>query len=388
MKTIGKKFALSLAASTIALAIPALASAQAAPTTTVKFGGFVKVVGAFSKYSAGEPGASAAIRDFYAGQAIPTGTGTDYNHFSSNAKQSRLTMTVASEIDGHKVGAYLEADFQAGLAAGSQTATNAYNPAMRRAYVTYDNLTVGQDWSTFQNTAVLPESTDYAGTLDGTVFVRQPLVRYSQKLSPNATLIFAAENSETTVGGTLQDDDKMPDLVGKVAIKAPFGDFTIAGLFRQLQYTAGATSADATGAGISVAGVIPFGEKNANKFTFMLTQGDGIGRYVAAAATTDAFLVSNKLETPKTTNALATVKFAITPTSRVNVMTGYHSVDLPSAVTPGSNLKSMNSIALNYFVSPIKGVDFGVEYRHAVTKKFDGTDGSLDRIEFAARYSF
>jgi DcaP outer membrane protein len=386
MKLLKSKAAILLTTSAIALALPSMASAQA----TVKFGGFIKAVGSFSQYSAGEPGSASAIRDFYHGQTIPTGTGslTDYNHFTSNVKQSRLTASIASDIAGHTVKGYIEGDFQAGLAAGSQTATNAYNPALRRAFLQVDNITVGQDWSTFQNTAVLPESTDYAGTLDGTVFVRQPLVRYTHKLSPNATLMVSAENPETTVSAAAQDDDKMPDIAARLAMKTGFGEFSVAGLVRQLNTVSGSTSADATGAGVSVSGVVPFGEKGANKFTFMVTHGDGIGRYVAAAATTDAVLVAGKLETPTTTNALATVKLAITPTSRVNLMAGYHNADYPSVVTSTGLTKSLQSVAANYFVSPVKGVDFGVEVRHATHERFGGAKGNVDRIEFAARYSF
>jgi hypothetical protein len=40
------------------------------------------------------------------------------------------------------------------------------------------------------------------------------------------------------------------------------------------------------------------------------------------------------------------------------------------------------------FWSPVKGFDLGVEYRHGERILVSGANGQLDRVEFAAKYSF
>lgn len=379
-----------------AAAAPAPAAAAAPSGPTVKFSGYVKTVGSFTEYSAGKP-TSDTLRDFYLGQGIAVGNGKSYNAFTANAKQTRMTATVNSNLAGHTLTAYIEGDFQASPGAGTQNATNAYAPALRRAFVTLDNITVGQDWSTFQNPAVLPESTDYAGTLDGTVFVRQALVRYTKKISNNANFMVSLENPQTLTSAinsasvTSNDDDNVPDIAARLNFKNSIGEFSIAAVGRQLRVVnaSGTFDETATGAGVSAAGAIPFGAKKQHKATFMVTYGEGIGRYMAAAATPDAITTANSLEAIATTNAFASVKFAVSPTSRINIMAGLHQADLPDVVTnPSSITKRLDSIAINYFYSPVPKVDFGVEYRHAERELFGGVNGTIDRIEFAAKYAF
>ena len=97
--------------------------------------------------------------------------------------------------------------------------SNSFVPCIRQAYLTYDKLTFGQTWTTFQNVAALPERVDFIGPTEGTVFIRQPLIRYT-----NGNFQVALENPETTVqlGSTSfeADDDKLPDLVSATTPQA------------------------------------------------------------------------------------------------------------------------------------------------------------------------
>jgi hypothetical protein len=45
-------------------------------------------------------------------------------------------------------------------------------------------------------------------------------------------------------------------------------------------------------------------------------------------------------------------------------------------------------MAGNVFWSPVRNVDLGIELRHGERKLVSGAKGSLDRVEFAAKYSF
>lgn len=383
---------------------PAAAAPAAAPAegfrvgnTTVKVGGFIKTVGTFSNFSAGEVAANALGRDFYLPGQIPTGTGRGSRVFDASAKQTRLWTNLTTDVAGHTVKGYIEADFQTTAGAGSERTTNGYNMAVRRAYVQLDGLTIGQDWTTFQYTGALPESTDFVGVTEGTVFARQPLIRYTKKISPITTFNIALENSETAsaVSGsptlTENDDDRLPDLAARLQFNTKVGEFSVAGLVRELAVNNGVVTAKDTGTGISVAGKIPFGEKKTNDVRFMVTAGNGIGRYVGLNMVPDAIYANNSLFKVNNFAATGSVRFMINPMTRMNLMGSYQSADYPAGFVTGAfntYTKKSQSIAANIFYSPVKGIDLGVEYRLGKRELVNGLDGSLNRIEFAAKYSF
>src|SRR6266849_5806311 len=168
-----------------------------------------------------------------------------------SAKETRLWLGTKTDFGEHKLGSYVEIDFISGqipqtlvtspagatATTGSKVTTNAYNPALRRAYITFDSHWLfGQDWSTFQNTAVLPDTIDFIGATEGTVFVRQPQVRFTY-----GGLQLAFESPETTVypiGGAAAaktDDNYVPDFVARYDLKTGLGDFAIAGVARMLK---------------------------------------------------------------------------------------------------------------------------------------------------------
>jgi Porin subfamily len=368
-------------------------------TTRVKVGGFVKTVASVSSFSKGDVAGNALGRDFYLPQQIPvSGTGKyTVNDFS--AKQSRFWVNLDTTVAGHSLKAYVETDFQTATGTqGSERTTNGYNLALRRAYVQFDGLTIGQDWSTFQNTAVLPESTDFVGVTEGTTFVRQPLIRYSTPLGKGVTLHISAENPETAsalaTGPALteNDDDSIPDVAARVNISGGLGDFAIAGLFRQLKVDNGILDDTATGYGVSASGKIFLTKDKAYNVSFMATYGSGIGRYVGLNFAPDAiFDATGKLRTVDNFAAFGAVRLGWTPTVRSNIMVSYQKADYPGGFAAGTfnaYNESAWSVAGNVFYTPVKGLDLGIEYRHGERKLVSGVSGSLNRIELAAKFSF
>ena len=217
---------------------------------TVKFGGFIKTDFMASKYSGGDPANGDPLRDYHLPGAIPVG-GTDEDVATDfNARQTRFWLTTDGVVAGHKIGTRLEMDFQTLPGSGDQRTTSGSNPALRRAFVTIDNWLIGQEWTNFQNTAVLPESADFVGAAEGTVFARQAQVRYTR-----GPFSIALENPETTVtpfgGGAriVADDNSLPDLTARYALSRPWGDVQLSGLVRQLKYQNPATNIDRHGLG-------------------------------------------------------------------------------------------------------------------------------------------
>jgi len=276
---------------------------------------------------------------------------------------------------------------------------------LRRAYMQVDRLTFGQDWTTFQYVAALPESTDFVGATEGTIFVRQPQIRYSMPLAKFATLHVALENPEsalTTAGSaTLAENgtDHMPDITAKLVLAGKHGEVSLAGLVRQVRgestgsaLTNNGTGITATGIGGSFAGKLWLNEAKSADLRFMATYGSNIGRYVGLNFAPDAVYVSttNSLANVKVFAGFAALRVPLSPGIRTNLIASYQTVDygaLSQAQVGGYNKKAW-SLAGNLFYSPVKPIDLGIEYRHGERDLVNGASGTLDRIEFAAKYNF
>jgi DcaP outer membrane protein len=400
---------LELSASTQAIRIaPPPATVAAAPppdgfrvgATTIKLGGFVKTAMAFTRYQDGDLAGTSLGRDFYLPQTIPVGGTRESVDSDISTKQTRLWLNTETIVAGHILKGYVETDFQTSPGAqGSERTTNGYNLALRRAYVQYDKLTVGQDWSTFQNVSTLPESTDFIGPTEGSVFARQPMVRYTHPLNKTTSLQVSLENAETAsanLGAPAlieNDDDRLPDVVGRLNFTLPKGEISVAGIMRQLSVDNGATGDTRAGYGASIGGKFVFGQANRYDLRFMGTYGSGIGRYLGLNFAPDAVYVAATADLKEVASlgGFAALRINWTPKVRSTFMASFQEADYDSALASASLSgfnKSVYSIAGNLFFSPVKGLDLGVELRHGERELVSGASGALDRLEFVAKYGF
>lgn len=371
-----------------------------AGATTVKFGGFIKMLAGTSRFSDGEVATNSLGRDFYLPQAIPVGTAPSSRVTDATAKQSRFWMNMATDVAGHVVKAMVEADFQTSQGTqGSQRTTNGYNLALRRAFLQVDKWTFGQDWSTFQYTGALPETTDFVGGAEGTVFVRQPLIRYSTPVGKGMTLHMSLENPEsgTANAGSAalveNGDDSMPDFTARLAYSGKKGELSLAGLARQVRVSNAGISDSAAGYGVSFAGKYFLNDAKSADARFMVTYGHNAGRYIGLNFAPDAVYNSgtNTLSNVNEFAALGAIRVPLSPTVRTNFMGSYQKVNYANSLTLaqiGAYNKDAWSLAANIFYSPVKNVDLGIEIRHGERTLVNGADGSTDRLEVAAKYSF
>lgn len=368
--------------------------------TTIKLGGFIKLVASSSNFSEGEVAQNTLGRDFYLPQSLPTGGGAPSTVQEYNAKHSRFWFNFATDVAGHTLKGYLETDFQTAAGTqGSQRTTNGYNLALRRAFIQMDRWTFGQDWTTFQYTGALPETTDFVGGAEGTVFVREPLIRYSMPLSKEAVLHLGVENPESgtaALGAPAlieNGDDHLPDFAARLAYTGKFGELSLAALARQVRTETGGVSATTGGFGISAGGKLFLNAAKSGDIRFMVTYGSNIGRYVGLNFAPDAVYVpaTNRLEDVRVFAALGAVRVPLASQVRLNLMGSVQTVDysdaLPVASLAGYNKRAW-SVAANLFYSPIRNVDLGIEYRHGSRELVSGAEGNLDRVELAAKYSF
>lgn len=368
--------------------------------TQIKLGGYIKLIGSSTRYSDGEVASNSLGRDFYLPQAIPTGGQPAARDTDFTAKQSRFWLNLDSNVAGKTVKGYLEFDFQTSPGTqGSQRTTNGYNPALRRAYMQIDRWTFGQDWTTFQYTGALPESTDYVGGAEGTVFVRQPQIRYSAPIGGGATLHLAVENPESgtanTGSPTLTEngDDRLPDFAARLAWAGKLGELSLGGLARQVRVENLGVSAQTSGYGMSLGGKLFLNEAKSGDVRFMVTYGRNIGRYVGLNFAPDAVYVpgTNKLENANVLAMIGAVRVPVATGVRINLMGSYQNVDYADTLAAAS-LATFNkkawSTAANLFYSPVKNIDLGLEYRHGRRELVNGADGTTDRIDVVAKYSF
>jgi hypothetical protein len=173
--------------------------ATANPATRFSYGGFIKLDASVTRTNDGDIPDGTVGRLFYVPKAIPVGAGNaneDGADTDMGVNFSRFWFGADTDLDsGDKLKAYLEFDlFGGGSTAftGNEIATNTYALTLRQAYVQWNNWLAGQTWSNFQDVAAMPDTVDFLGPTEGTVFVRQAQIRYT-----NGPWSFSMENPET-----------------------------------------------------------------------------------------------------------------------------------------------------------------------------------------------
>jgi hypothetical protein len=369
-------------------------------TSTIRIGGFVKMTAASSRFSDGEVATNTLGRDFYLPQAIPVGGGNASRVQDFSAKQTRLWLNLSTPVAGHVLKGYIETDFQTSPGTqGSQRTTNGYNLALRRAYVQIDRVTIGQDWSTFQNPGALPQTTDFIGVTEGTAFVRQPLIRYSAPLGAGLMLHVSVENPEagTAAPGspslTENGDDRIPDFAARLAYAGKGAELSLAGLARQISAESGAFKQSRSGWAISASGKVFLDKERGSDLRFMASYGSGAGRYLGMNLAPDAIVDASggRLASVSELAGFAALHVGVTKQVHVNLMASYQGIDYPQGFAPGSfdafNRRAY-SAAGNVFYEPFAALEIGFEYRHGVRELVGGAVGTLDRMEFATKYGF
>lgn len=367
------------------------------PGTAFSFGGFIKLDAMVTETSDGRIADGASGRLFYLPSSIPVGPAsadggdayTDYH-----AQFSRLWFGADHTTDdGDKIKAYIEADMFGGgsnALAGNETATNTYAVSLRQAYVSWgrpdgSQWLAGQTWSNFMDVAALPDTVDFVGPVDGTVFVRQAQLRYTK-----GPWSFSIENPQTTVTPYLgaaarfnSGDSIAPDFSARWQKKGDWGHFSVAGLLRQFKY-AGQTD---TGGAVSVSGKVNLGKND--DIRYAVNAGRGIGRYLAFGLGSDTVLdAGGDLEPINGYGAFASWRHAFSPKLRSNVFYSMAHFDNDASLTGQSATERAQSFHLNLIYSPIPKLDVGAELIWGQRSLENDLDGDLRRLHTHVKYSF
>ena len=358
--------------------------------TTVSYAGYVKLDAIAQRFSGGDVASGSIVRDFLIPGAIPIGGESSGFDADFSARQTRFIFKTATDVGAeHTLNSQIELDFMV-TGGGNERVSNSYEPRLRQAFISYDNWLFGQTWSTFQNVGALPESLDFIGTTPGTVFDRQPMIRYT-----NGGLQIAVEQPETEVtsptgGRVLPGDDNLPDIVARYNFSGDWGGLTAAGIVRNLRITDddfGTGSDSALGYGLSLSGKLKVGPRD--DLRFMATAGDGIGRYIGLNIVNDAALdAAGNLDPIFTYSGFAAYRHFWSDKVRSTIAGSYFKADNPILLTTDQVTdESWNALA-NIIYSPVPPLSIGLEYMYAERTLEDGRSGSLQKIQFSTKYSF
>ena len=358
--------------------------------TRVTYGGYVKLDATSQRTSGGQLPGNSILRDFLFPSAIPVGGLPSGFDTDFSARQTRFLFKTETDVGtDHKLSGLIELDFNV-TEGGNERVSNSFVPRVRNALINYDNWTFGQGWSTFQNVGALPDSLDFIGVTPGTVFDRQPLIRYTK-----GGLQIAIEQPETVVterNGTMvtPGDDQIPDIVGRYNWSGDWGTFTAAAIVRQLHVSADDLMGvdDAAWAyGLSLSGKLKVGPRD--DLRFMATAGDGLGRYIGVNIVNDAAIrPDGTLDPIFTYSGFAAYRHVWAPNLRSNLAGAYFKADNPVRLTTNQVTdESWNAFA-NVIWSPIPPLNVGIELMYAERTLEDGRSGNLQRVQFSTQYNF
>jgi hypothetical protein len=358
--------------------------------TRVTYNGYVKLDAVSQRTSGGQLPGNSILRDFLFPSAIPVGGQASGFDTDFSARQTRFLFKTETDVgDGHKLSGLIELDFNV-TEGGNERVSNSFVPRIRNALINFDNWTFGQGWSTFQNVGALPDSLDFIGVTPGTVFDRQPLIRYTkgglQIAVEQPETVITAQNGSQVVSG----DDQLPDVVGRYNWSGDWGNFTAAAIMRQLHVSTDdlmGVDDTAWGYGLSLSGKLKVGERD--DFRFMATAGDGLGRYIGVNIVNDAAIkMDGTLDPIFTYSGFAAYRHVWSDRLRSNVAGAYFKADNPVQLTTRQVTdESWNAFA-NLIWNPVGPLNIGVELMYAERILEDGRSGNLQRVQFSTQYNF
>lgn len=364
--------------------------------TQLQIGGYIKLDSAISDYSDGNSATAGIGEDFLVPSTIPVGGESGEAKYNAHAKSTRLFVKTETALGSGQVNTHLEIDAMAS-GQGDERISNSYAQRLRHAYVNWNmdesrGLLAGQTWSTFFNVGALPEGMDFVGPV-GTIFERQPQLRYTQKLG-SGSIQLAAENPATTLYNGSEnpyDDNSTPDFVVRYNNSIGALSYSVASMSRELAYEEGTVHESGRGYAISISGKYQLG---ADDIRFMFSQGNALGRYMGLngyrAGIIDA---DGEIELIDQSGGFVALRHFWSEQWRSNLVLSQTSADNPDFVAD-TVAAEYRSAHLNLLYSPVPKMTLGGEYIFA-SKQVENTNGSLSddegdlqRLQFSMKYAF
>ncbi|WP_227718153.1 DcaP family trimeric outer membrane transporter [Microbulbifer sp. Q7] len=366
--------------------------------TNIQIGGYIKLDSIFSDYSDGSSATAGVGEDFLVPSTIPIGGESGEVHYNAHAKSTRLFFKSSTEAGAGSVDTHIEIDAMAG-GQGDERISNSYAQRLRHAYVNWKmdgdrSLLAGQTWSTFFNVGTLPEGLDFVGPV-GTIFERQPQLRYTQGLGSGKVMV-AAENPATTLYNGSEnpyDDNSRPDLILRYDNRIGDLSYSFASMSRELAYDhADGSNESEQGYAISLAGKWQLGRDD---LRFMYSYGNALGRYLGLNSYRGGIIDSldGSIELIDQHGGYVALRHFWNDQWRSNLVLSATAADNPALVSDMTP-SAYQSLHLNLMYSPVPKMTLGGEYIFA-SKEVENASGLLSddqgemqRMQFSVKYVF
>jgi len=329
------------------------------------------------------------------------------------ARTSRFGIQTNTPTKVGAVGLRLEGDFNGPNGDQSETYTNSVVFRLRHAYGTVGNLLVGQTWSTFLDLGAAPDTVDFNGP-GSLALVRNPMVRYTLKIMPGATVAIAAENARGAQFGGAKFQT-LPDFHANVTYGGKWGHVSLRGVTQQYNLVQATDVAAKTA--FSVAGAVSGSAKiGGDTLVAQFSGGPGIGRYLLNAlganvffpdddpsnqgGNAGAFQVAPNGDIELVTAYAYHVGFTHvwTPQLRSNAVWSQTFIEDPKVAGTGTQIdnlveKEMMQAFVNTFWSFAKNAELGLEYSYGQWKSFATAavpelKGTQNRVTATVHYNF
>lgn len=354
------------------------------PKNAIGIGGYVKLVATYD-YLGLPNGSSFNMIE------IPTVNDIENTSIDFNAWQSRFFIKNNFITNKNKlINAYIEGDFHGGNGGGFR---------MRFAYVNFENWTIGQTNSSFTNTDVWVNISDFDGPPVG-VWVRQPQIKYTWDVNKNNQFNFSIENPVTdyrtkTILDTIITSTKsyVPDVVSNFRHKFKGGSFQVSGLFRLISYKSEQERQETFGYGFNFSGTLNVFKKDI--LYYQGVAGKGISRYLVGLSGygLDAISIDKNLHTlPVYGSYVGYTHFWSNKTdSNLNLNSSfiYGYQEVKNEIYDGlSDIFSGNYYSANLFLTPIENISVGFEFVYGDKRDYLNQLGRNKRYYFTMEYSF
>lgn len=301
-----------------------------------------------------------------------------------SVRQTRLYADARTATSAGEARAYFEGDFF-----DSDTQFR-----IRHAYGEWSGLLAGQTWSNFMDISSRPSTLDYEGP-DAEVFVRQPMIRWNQKLGGGhwswSTALEGATVSFTTTGAVMgASEQKFPDLTSHVRLEGDGRHVQLGGIVRSLDFegSGGTSDADTVGWGLVLSSRVAVGAKDA--LMGQVSYGEGTSSYVEAFQTTgsDAVVMADgSMDALPVFGAVFGLEHQWSQRWNSTLALSYASIDTIDAQASDA-IEAISTASVNAVWQPVTSLFTGVEYMYGTRENRDDQSGFDHRVQFSFRFVF
>lgn len=356
--------------------------------TEIKVGGYVKMDALLSDYS--NAPTRGVGEDLFIPETIATSGESRDPRLNFHARESRFWLKSFTPTERGDITTHFEIDFLLGQQ-GNERVSNSFSPRVRHASISWDGWTVGQTWTNFLNTSTLPDYLDFVGPV-GVTFGRQAQIRYTVPTG-NGDWSFSLENPETTLtpfgGGSRidADDGTFPDLVVRRDWRGDWGNFSIAALIRELKIDQAEFNDAEIGGAIGLAGRFMIGDSD--DLRWQVNYGNALGRYMGLNSfNVGALDANNRIELTNQYGVLAAYRHVWNEQLYSSFGASFSAADNNTSISGFAVPESYQSAHADIVWLPTKRMSLGTEFIWGRRKDESGDDGTLNRLQFSAKFLY